>query len=237
MMLRCVDAETCGFPPDDGQIVEVGWTDIYPKGDGWVVSEPSAMLINPERAIPAVSSAIHHIVDEDVKDAPLLIDAIAASDLVRDDVFAFVAHRATFERAVLPLGDVRWICSWKISVTLAPNAPSHSNQALRYFLKLNLDREKASPPHRAGPDSYVTAHLIARALAKMTPEQMIEVTAAPLLLPKLHFGKHAGEPCASIPADYWEWILKNVIDDEDVQFTAKTYLADRRAAQRSRSPV
>jgi hypothetical protein len=40
-----------------------------------------------------------------------------------------------------------------------------------------------------------------------------------------------------VPTDYLEWVTKNITDHEDAQFTARAYLADRRAAQRSRSPV
>ena len=236
MMLRCVDVETTGLAPD-GRVVELGWCDVRRQEDGWIVDKPASTLVNPGISIPAPMSAIHHLTDDDVRDAPTLADAIAGADLERDDVFAFVAHRASFEKAMLPLGDVKWICSWKVSVTLAPNAPSHSNQALRYFLKLNVDREIASPPHRAGPDSYVTAHLIARALARMTPEQMVELSAAPITLPRLHFGKHVGVACSEIPLDYWSWVEKNITDDEDVLHTARFYLNQRRATQRNRSPV
>lgn len=237
MILRCVDAETCGFPPDDGQVVEIGWTDLALGDDGWEVGLPNSTLVNPARSIPAVASAVHHLVDEDVANAPLLTEAIPSVGLVSSDVFAFVAHRAKFEQAVLPLGDVRWICSWKVALTLAPNAPAHSLQALRYFLKLNVDRDIASPPHRAGPDTYVTAVLIARALAKMTPERMMEISAAPILLPKWSFGKFIGRPFADADSVYLEWVLKNITDDEDVLFSARHHLANRHQAQRSRSPV
>lgn len=238
MILRCIDAETCGLPPDDGQVVEIGWTDIKLDGAGkWTVGPPSSVMVNPGRPIPPTASAIHHWVDDDVKDASLLDDAIAETDIVRDDIFTYVAHRAKFEQAVLPLGDVRWICSWKVAITLAPGAPSHSLQALRYFLKLDVDRKLASPPHNAGPDTYVTAALIVRALAKMTPEQMVEISKGPIILPKWSFGKFMGQPFESADTGYLEWVLKNITDDEDVLHTAKTELDRRRSTQRSRSPV
>lgn len=238
VILRAVDVETCGLPPDDGQVVEVGWTDLKLDTSGvWRIGLPSWTFVNPQRPIPAVASSIHHIIDEDVKDAPTLDDAIAGADLVRDDIFAYIAHRAKFEQAVLPLGDVKWICSWKVAVTLAPNAPSHSLQALRYFLKLDVNRDLASPPHRAGADTYVTAALIARALIKMTPEQMAEISAKPILLPKWAFGKFMGKPFEEADSGYLEWVLKNITDDEDVIHTTKHHLALRREASRSRSPV
>lgn len=167
----------------------------------------------------------------------LLHDAIASANLLSGDVFAYVAHRAKFEQAVLPFEGLPWICSWKMAITLAPNAPSHSLQALRYFLKLDVDRELASPPHRAGPDTYVTAALIARALTKMTPEQMVEISAGPILLPKWSFEKFMGQPFEVADSGYLEWVLKNIKDDEDVCHSARHHLAERQGAQRARSPV
>lgn len=238
MILCCCDAETCGLPPSDGQVVEIGWTDISLNASGlWQIGQPNSMLVNPGRSIPAVASAVHHLIDDDVKDAPYLNEALVTSKIVRDDVFAYIAHRAKFEQAVLPLGDVKWICSWKIAITLAPNAPSHSLQALRYFLKLDVDRNLASPPHRAGADTYVTAALIARALTKMTPEQMVEISAGPILLPKWSFGKFMGQPFEVADSGYLEWVLKNIKDDEDVCHSARHHLAERQGAQRARSPV
>ena len=49
----------------------------------------------------------------------------------------------------------------------------HSNQVLRYWLGLRLDADLAMPPHRAGPDAYVTAHLLLRMMALASVEQMI----------------------------------------------------------------
>ena len=42
-----------------------------------------------------------------------------------------------------------------------PEAPRHSNQVLRYWRGMRLDHARAMPPHRAGPDAWVTAHILA----------------------------------------------------------------------------
>jgi exodeoxyribonuclease X len=136
----------------------------------------------------------------------------------------YAAHRAAFEQSFLP-GVGPFICTWKVAVTLAPNAPGHSLQELRYWLKLDVDRAIADRAHRAGPDAYVCAALLLRMLAsgKMTVEQMIELSAGPVVLPKLHFGKHAGVPVREVPRDYWQWCLRQEMD-ADVLHTARVII-------------
>lgn len=233
-IIRCIDVETLGLTADDG-VCEIGWCDVvFDETKNPHVGVPCCMYVNPGKPIPPTASAVHHIIDADVAGAPSFDDAIR-SPLNGDDI-VLCAHNAKFEKQFIKT-DLKWICSYKIAVALAPNAPAHNLQTLRYFLKLDVDSEAASPPHRAGPDAYVTAHLIARALAKMSVVQMVHVSSEPMLLPKLRFGKYAGVPCEQIPADYWRWVKENVKDDEDVQHTARCYFDAHQKAQRNRSPV
>ena len=61
-----LDLETTGINIVTDRIVEIAFLKILPDGK----QEEKLMLINPEMPIPAQSSAIHGIKDEDVKDAP-----------------------------------------------------------------------------------------------------------------------------------------------------------------------
>ena len=61
------DFETTGLHPYEGdKIVEIGAVKVI---DGAIV-ESFRTLVNPERRIPAESTAVHHIKDSDVVDAP-----------------------------------------------------------------------------------------------------------------------------------------------------------------------
>jgi exodeoxyribonuclease X len=53
-------------------VVEVGWQDVAQAADGsWGLSgSPEARLVRPGFPISAVTSAVHHIADEDVAEAP-----------------------------------------------------------------------------------------------------------------------------------------------------------------------
>lgn len=60
------DLETTGTNIIRDRIVELSILKVYPDGHEEIISR----RINPEMHIPEASSAIHHIYDEDVKDAP-----------------------------------------------------------------------------------------------------------------------------------------------------------------------
>lgn len=60
------DLETTGLNIMTDRIVEIAYLKVYPNGN----EESKKLRINPGRPIPAESTAIHHISDEDVKDCP-----------------------------------------------------------------------------------------------------------------------------------------------------------------------
>ncbi len=224
IIIRCVDVETTGLPPD-AAVCELGYCDLHAGADGaWKVGQPVSALVNPGSPMPPAASAVHHITDDDLTDAPTLDGAIAITGFIRPDIIVYAAHRASFEQQFLNIPGAKWICSWKVAIRLAPKAPGHGNQTLRYWLKLAVDRNMAAPAHRAGPDAYVTAHLMARMLVKMSVETMIEVSTEPALLPYLTFGAHAKKPIEDVPTSYFEWMVRQETMDEDARFTARHYL-------------
>ena len=140
---------------------------VRPGGAWQVTDGRGAILTHPGRAIPPVTMAVHHIIDADVAGAPPFRDAAPA--ILRGDFVALAAHRASFEqRWCTPelTGGLPWICTWKCALRLWPDAPSFSNQVLRYWrMPAGLDRDLGLPVHRAGPDAYVTAHHLRDMLA------------------------------------------------------------------------
>lgn len=60
------DLETTGTSVTSDRIVEISLIKVFPDGH----TEEKTRRINPERHIPEESTAIHHITDDDVKDAP-----------------------------------------------------------------------------------------------------------------------------------------------------------------------
>lgn len=229
-MIRVVDIESSGLPEKDKPlpgVCEIAFTDVAIIEGEPRVGPTTAFLCNPGQPIGLEAMSVHHITNEMVDGLPSVEEIIAAHGIfTATGIEAFAAHSAQFEKQFLKTPpEIPWLCTHKVAVTLAPNLMRHNNQYLRYALKLDVNAERASPPHRAGPDSHITSHLLARMWRKLTVEQMVEISSKPLILPRLTFGKNAGIPCADIPLDYWEWVVKNIIDNDDVQATARHYLS------------
>lgn len=228
MLLRICDFETTGMPPD-ATLCELGWCDVVTFPDGGAEVGPTiGMLVNPGRPMPPEARAIHHISDADLVGAPSIDRGLIA--LGQGGVDVFVAHNAVFEQNFYSGCGKPWICTLKVARRLWPESPSHTNQCLRYFLGLDLDDALAMPPHRAAPDSYVTAFILIEALKIASVADMIEWTAGPSLLPRVTFGKHRGLAWSELPGDYLAWIVNKSDMDVDTKFTARHWLDQRRRA-------
>jgi exodeoxyribonuclease X len=99
---------------------------------------------------------------------------------------------------------------------------------LRYWLGLDLDARYAMPPHRAGPDAFVTAHILVELLRAGTKiEDMVRWSSGRALLPRINFGKHKGAKWGDVPADYLQWIVIRSDMDRDAKANAKRELRAR----------
>jgi len=226
---RVLDTETTGIPTDEDRqaLVEVGRCDL---SSALVVGDPEAMLVNPRRPIPPEAKAVHHITDEDVAGAPPIDRALIWLGEGAPTLYA--AHNADFDRQFFGTRDTPIICTYKVALRFWPDLPSHGNQFLRYYLELPVDRVKADPPHRAGPDSYVTAHLLARIMVEATArgistDRMLAWSKGPPLFHKVAFGKHRGMLWQDLPSDYLRWILDKSDMDDNTKANAKHWLKQR----------
>ena len=246
MLLRVVDLETTGLTPDEHSVCEIGWADVVPAERdmlnapvSWQVAGTFASrLVHPGRPIPPETSAVHHIVDEDVQDACSWAEAIAALLEPAPDVL--VSHSAKFEKLWLTesvVAGIPFVCTYKCALRLWPDAPSHSNQALRYWRRpTGLDRSIASVAHRAGPDAYVTAFHVRDMLALAPLEKLIEWSAEPALQVRCHIGKWRGTPWRDVDDGFLRWVSDRDFD-EDVLFTVRHELQRREDEWRAAHPA
>jgi len=224
--IRVIDLETTGNSFTDGGVVEIGWQDVTLTEAGWALEgPPGAMLIRPQNPISPSTSAIHHIIDEDVAEAPLFHQA-APAILQPGATIALAAHRSAFEqRWCTPAltANARWICTYKCALRLFPDAPTHSNQGLRYWRRPEgLDRPTSLPAHRAGPDAYVTAHHLRDMLTLSSPEQLLAWSAEPALLVRVPFGPSRGRTWHDLDDAALDRILAGESGgNQDVAFTAR----------------
>jgi exodeoxyribonuclease X len=99
---------------------------------------------------------------------------------------------------------------------------------LRYWRGYTLDSALAMPPHRAGPDAWVTAHLLADLAQFASFEQMVAWTREPRPMPTLTFGKHRGLAWSQVPRDYLQWMVSQTDMDADTLWHARQELSRRR---------
>ncbi|HSK18123.1 MAG TPA: 3'-5' exonuclease [Longimicrobiales bacterium] len=154
-----VDVETTGGSWAYGhRITEIAAVRV--RGDGTILDEYRS-LVNPERPIPAVITALTNISWDMVRDAPRFADV--APDVARVLGGAvFVAHNAPFDwrfvsaellRAGVPLSG-RTLCTVRMARKLVPELRSRSLDSLIYFFNIPIEAR-----HRAYGDARATAEL------------------------------------------------------------------------------
>ena len=228
--IRVFDLETTGLNADD-EVVEIGAVDLdVHTGE---ICEVTSQIVRPSKPIPPLACAIHHITDDDVASAPSWPDVWPRVFNGDQNVIAFAAHYASFDSGWISadlLEGKPLICTYKTALRIWPEAPGYSNQALRYWLNLPVERDRAVPTHRALPDAYVSAHLVRELLKNASADDLVSWSNEPALLPKVTFGKHRGSKWTDVPDDYLDWIIfKSNFDDEDVMHTARSIRANRLA--------
>lgn len=222
-MLRVLDIETTGIDCSKDAVIEIASVDLTRDG----ITNEQQSFVNPDRSIPPASMAVHHIMDDDVRDAPSIADAITRF-MGADH---YVAHNAQFEQSFLePMLGTNWVCTYKCALRVWPDLPSHSNQALRYQLGLAapFGRDRHSIiAHRALGDCIVTAAIFMEISKKAKWPVILRWSQEPALKTVCDFGKHRGERFDAIPLDYLHWMRDKLTDDKDMQFTAAHWIADR----------
>ena len=231
MLLRVVDIETTGLAPP-AEIIEFGRVDVRIDGDNVRIERPKARIYRPLNGIPPETMAVHHITEADFDaNTPVCTEdrlQLAVWSGQKPDVM--VAHNCEFEQLFIPTSitrDLPWICTQKAALRVWPDAPRHSNQVLRYWRGLTLEAGLAMPPHRAGPDAWVTAHLLIELVKTATIEQMVDWSSKPKQLPTIPFGKHRGLKWAEAPVDYLQWMVRQSDMNSDALACANEELARR----------
>ncbi|AOM42819.1 exodeoxyribonuclease X [Xenorhabdus hominickii] len=208
----------------DSGIVEIASIDVVDNIINYI--EKQSHFVDPQKPISISAMAIHHITDEMVAGFPLITNVIEkykGADFL-------VAHNAAFDSRMMPEMDAPFICTLKLAKRLWPDMESHSNQYLRYALKLDVHMPEGLHAHRALYDCIVTAALFKRIKdqSNWSDKEMLEISNQPSLLHKFKFGKHKGmtfEEVNQLNPSYFAWLLKQPDLDPDIEFTINYWLA------------
>lgn len=256
-----IDFETTNKDTTIARPIEVGIA--CPEDGAWEFQ--SFIAMPPGETIPPETSAVHHIVDEDIRGAPYWPEMLVMMrhQLELDgslEGVVLVAHNAEYEQGILlntEFAELPWICTYKCALIAFPEAPSHSNEGLRYWLKIGT-RGRSGPKdsHSALHDAKVTAGIynvlygyfyaelvdIARVdgsahpldpeVQKVVIDHMVRISRSPAQLPTCPIGQEwRGKKWAEIDSGFLHWCLRQKDMREDVKHCAQAEL-DRRGSIR-----
>lgn len=152
-----VDTETTGLSCKHDKIIEISLA-RYSNGER---TDHYTTLINPHRHIPEEATAINHIADEDVEDAPTFAKAWPQISRFFDGSIV-VGHNVTFDlnmigynmsRKAQPL-DVSYLDTVQLAKDAFPGQPNYKLATLVENLGISDSQE-----HRADSDVELTAKL------------------------------------------------------------------------------
>lgn len=233
-----LDTETTGKGPSD-RLCQVAYSFNGEEFDA---------LFKPPIPIQIEAMAITHITNKIVEDKEPFIGSEFQKKLI--DILSkeniLVAHNAQFDVDMLRKENIEVgsaIDTLKIAHHLDKEAkiPKHGLQYLRYFLDLDICDVV---PHSALGDVRVLEKLFERLFQKMLIEfkeesavidEMLRISALPILMKKFSFGKYNGSMVADVAKTdpgYLRWLLneKNKakeqegINDENWIHTLEYYL-------------
>lgn len=204
------DTETTGLV-EPVVLIEAAWR----KLDDIQTLRPTEAFCqryNPGKPVETGAMAVHHILDEDLKDCP-------ASDTFKlpDGAEYLIGHNVDYDWKVIGKPEVKRICTLAMARKLWPDADSHSQSALLYRLTTDRVRvrEALKNAHSAEADVRFCAIILKKELSIIQPDswealwEYSEVARIPDVMP---FGKHRGVPIKDLPKDYVRWALGNLAD-------------------------
>jgi len=224
-----LDTETTGVDDKD-RLVQVA----YKTSDD---DHHLNSLYKAEIPISYMAMAVNHITNDMIKDAATFKNSSDAQTLqtLLEDGYILVAHNAPFDIRMLAAEGIttpRFICTKKLVTWLDRDAvlESYKLQYLRYRLNVNVE----AIAHDAYGDILVLEQIFAYIVNAMKSiymgqspadlaDKMMHISANPILLKIMPYGKHKGMPFETVPKSYLKWLLKDGKHSEDVIFSAKHY--------------
>ena len=237
MKLIVLDTETSDLPERGGSLLELAWIRLR-----HVVTELNTEVWEPDASyenyiqyngpIDPRAQASHHIRADCLKaerGAVTREEAVAHLLNAIDPDSFLVAHNSDFDAKFLPEIATPWICTYRISKHIWPDAPGHSNQVLRYWLGVKPDLSiasniKARAPHQALYDVATTVGILQKMLEHHSPAELYQITKGPNKLRNITFGKHKGTKFEDIPIDYLTWLRSQSDLEPDLKYTLDSIL-------------
>lgn len=207
------DTETTGIKAEKDRIIEIAAYD--PERNCRF-----ERLINPGSPIPREATAIHHITDQMVANAPSF--TAVAEEFINfcqgevvliahnNDNFDYHFLRCEFERNNLALPNWKFLDTLKWARRYRSDLPRHTLQFLREIYGI-----AANNAHRALDDVLVMYQMFKLMTDDLSIEEVYHLlNQSPRSLQHMPFGKHQGQPLNKIPSSYVKWLASNEVFDK-----------------------
>lgn len=228
VIFSITDTETTGREQGVDEAIEIASVK-WQLGKGFL-EVPKSWLVKPTRLIHPSAMAVHHLTQEDIKDAPPL-SVVAPQVIEYVTGTTLIAHNAAFDQSMLPFlpePQFPWLDSLRIARHIWQKGEngdrnedghelnSHTCQELRYWLKLKVDTMGLAA-HRAAADILVAGEVFGAAVNRYLEitqnesyEDFVAFCKAPVLVKSLNFSKYKGVPLQDVPTDFFGWYLTKV---------------------------
>lgn len=198
------DTETTGTRSDKDRIIELAAFDP-------LENRTFVHLINPGIPIPPEATAIHHINNEMVKNAPSFKEVAELFVAFCPEKSVLIAHnndafdklflQTEFKRAGVTLPNFDYIDTLKWARKYRPDLPRHTLQSLREVYGI-----AANQAHRALDDVIVLHRVFSSMIDDISTDKVLHLLSQAHSVSRMPFGKHQGKPLADVPKHYVVWL-------------------------------
>lgn len=229
-----VDVETTGFDAPD--VIDLAW-----MGPIHAFSPPDQAIehrrFRPRKPIALGALAVHHILEEDLIDAPEWTGTWAVP-LGTDYL---IGHNVDYDWAAIGSPNVKRICTLAFARSFWPELDSHSLGAMTYhFTERHEARDLLRGAHGAARDVELCCRILVQVLRRLPHvtswEQLWQASENARVPLRLSFGKYGpyedwskktGEPgmlCAKVRSydpGYWNWLMSKCDQVQDDPYLRK----------------
>lgn len=201
------DTETTGVRSEKDRVIEIA---AYDPLNGTSFES----LIHPGCPIPAEATAIHHITDEMVANAPSFAEIVpkflefCQGDVCliahNNDAFDIFFLKAEFQRSSSVWPNWKFFDTLKWARRYRSDLPRHTLQFLRELFGI-----PANNAHRALDDVMVLYQVALCLMDDLSIQEAYQLLNQPKPLHHMPFGKYQGQPLKSVPKDYLAWLKKS----------------------------
>lgn len=207
MSALILDTETTTI--DEPEVIELAFEryDTFDQLASGAPVDTLACRFTPLKPPAFGAMAVHHILPEDLIGLP---PSEGALSYCPSHVDYWIGHNIDFDWKALGCPPVNRICTLAMARHLWPECDAHNLSTITYFLfgATAATRLKLRNAHSAMEDVSLCSFILQRCIeasGAQSFEELYRFSERARIPSVMTFGKHRGEPVASVPYGYVKW--------------------------------